>query len=137
MSRRTHNLKPLAARRLALRHRATSAENRLWACLKRKQLLGRKFRRQYSVGPYVLDFYCVAESLAVELDGDVHNDPARRDYDAMREAYLREQGITMLRFENRRVFDDFDNVLAAIVHSFADRPDDPGLDPDHQNSSPG
>ena len=135
MSRRTHNLKTLAARRLALRHQATSAENRLWACLKGKQLLGRKFRRQYSIGPYVLDFYCVAESLAVELDGDVHDDPARRDYDATREAYLRRQGITTLRFENRQVFGDLDNVLAAIAHHFTDRPTDTGRD--HQNPSPG
>ena len=129
MHRRAHNLKALAARRSKLRRQATSAENRLWACLKGKQLAGRKFRRQYSVGPYVLDFYCVAESLAVELDGAIHADPARRDYDAEREAYLQAQGITIVRFENRRVFEDLDNVLAAIAHHFTDRPDHPN--PNH------
>ena len=122
MPRRTHNLKQTKSRRRELRRNATAAENRLWACLKKRQVHGCKFRRQYSIGPYILDFYCVAESLGIELDGAVHDDPARRDYDAARADYLTEQGVTVLRFENRRVFEDLDTVLDAIAFHLTNRP---------------
>ena len=69
------------ARRSHLRGNMPSAEARLWSKLRGKQILGCKFRRQYSVGPYCLDFYCVEQKLAIELDGDFHFKPGANERD--------------------------------------------------------
>ena len=113
-----HNEKRLKVVRRALRNNATSVEGTLWRYLKRSQLRGRKFRRQHSIGPYVVDFYCPAEKLAVELDGETHNDPGRREYDDEREAYLRDQDIRIVRFENKEVFENLEVVLEGIAWHF-------------------
>lgn len=60
-----------------------------------------KFFCQYSIGPYILDFYCPAVKLAVELDGGQHNECEKREYDAARSEYLKAQGISVLRFNQR------------------------------------
>jgi hypothetical protein len=78
----------------------TPAEASLWKALKNSQLGGRKFRRQHSVGKYVLDFYCVEEWLAIELDGEVHRSEEARAYDIERTRFLRDEGIVVIRFEN-------------------------------------
>ena len=114
-----HDQKALRKYRRRLRKQATPAEKRLWKMLRRRRLKGRKFRRQHSIGPYIVDFYCPAERLAVELDGASHENPTRRDYDAERTAFLEEHGIRVVRFENRDVFDQPDIVLSAIVFHFS------------------
>lgn len=120
MHRRTvHDLPQYTTTRRHLRSNGTPAEATLWTLLQRKQLEGRRFRRQHSVGPYVLDFYCAAERLAVELDGAVHDDPARARYDAQRTAHLKQHGIRVVRFENRLIFRDPEGVLAAIAACWA------------------
>lgn len=116
--KRLHNRKALKKRRRRLRNNATPAEAELWKMLKGSQLQDRKFRRQHSIGSYIVDFYCPAEHLAVELDGAVHDDPARYDYDDRREVFLRERGIRVVRFENRDVFEDPERVLEAIAWHF-------------------
>ncbi len=118
MKPRIYNQKTLKHRRQLLRRDMTPAENRLWALLKSKRLEGRKFRRQHSVGPYIVDFYCPAESLVLELDGEVHNDQMRIDYDGERQEYLEKLGLKVLRFENRQIFNDIDNVLECIKQHF-------------------
>jgi very-short-patch-repair endonuclease len=75
---------------------------------------GKKFRRQHSVGKYVLDFYCPSSHLAVELDGDGHFDSWKAAYDAERTAFLGRLNIKVLRFENRMVFEDLEPVLKTI-----------------------
>ncbi len=115
---KTHNQKRLKLIRRALRNRATPAEARLWRHLSRRRLEGRKFRRQHSIGPYVVDFYCPSEQLAVELDGEPHRNPMRREYDEEREAYLRREGISIVRFENRKVFENLAFVLQRIASFF-------------------
>jgi len=115
-----HNEERLKVVRRALRNNATSAEGTLWRYLKRSQLRGRKFRRQHSIGAYIVDFYCPAEKFAIELDGEAHNDPGRREYDDEREAYLREQGIRIVRFENKEVFKNAEIVLQAIAWHFGE-----------------
>ncbi len=101
-----------------LRREATPAEVALWTRLRRRQLGGRRFRRQFGVGPYVLDFYCPAERLAVELDGSVHDDPSARAYDAERTRHLNAVGIRVIRFENDAVRQDAETVLDAIAACF-------------------
>jgi very-short-patch-repair endonuclease len=115
MKRLIHNVKPLSNRRRELRQTLTAAEATLWRHLKKSQL-GCKFRRQHSVGPYVLDFYCPERRLAIELDGDVHQWDGRSALDLIRTRYLEEFNIYVMRIENRWVFENTDVVLAAIKH---------------------
>ena len=76
-----------------LRRRPTPAEELLWAGLRKRQAKGLKFRRQHPIGPYIVDFYCAALRLVVEIDGGYHRE--RGEEDAERSAYLRERGITL------------------------------------------
>jgi len=115
---RINNLKRLEANRKKLRNNATSAEETLWIFLKKRRLSGRKFRRQFSVQNYILDFYCFDEKLAIELDGKHHYTTEGRILDAERDAFLRGMGIQVLRFENRRVFENVKKVLEEIEKSF-------------------
>jgi very-short-patch-repair endonuclease len=113
-----NNLAYLQDKRKQLRNNATPAEARLWLALKNSALHNRKFRRQHSLGNYIADFYCPAEKLIVELDGEVHNDPMQSIYDAEREQCLRALGCKIIRFENSLVFTQIENVLFAIAAQF-------------------
>jgi very-short-patch-repair endonuclease len=115
---RLHNLPSSKDRRRALRSRLTPAESFLWFHLQSRQLRGRKFRRQHGVGIYILDFYCPAEKLAVELDGASHDHEAAQDRDAHRSEFLARAGIRVLRFENREVRENLEGVLKEIAGSF-------------------
>jgi very-short-patch-repair endonuclease len=114
MRRQLHNLKPMADKRKELRSTLTPAEAKIWKCLQRSQVLGKKFRRQHSVGGYILDFYCPDCRLAIELDGDAHFTESGCESDLQRTDFLHQKGIRVLRFENRRIFEDLDFVLAEI-----------------------
>jgi very-short-patch-repair endonuclease len=87
-------------------------EQKLWFALRGAQL-GASFRRQHPVGPYVLDFYCSAVRLAVELDGDEH--ASREGRDAVRTRFLNGRGIHVIRFSNRDVWTNLDGVREAIA----------------------
>ena len=95
-----------------LRHDQTDAERRLWQKLRAKQLGGYKFRRQYPVAGYVLDFYCHELRLAIELDGSQHMAAVAKD--AERTAALAGQGIKVLRFWNNQVLVETEAVLVVI-----------------------
>ncbi len=105
-------------RRSELRSKMTAAEVALWTLIKNRQLDGRKFRRQFSVGSYVLDFYCVSEQLCVELDGYDHFTPEGIENDLEREKFLEQQGIKVIRIENKKVFDNTQQVLEYIRDNF-------------------
>ena len=113
-----HNRKYLKQTRRALRSSLTPAEATLWRHLQNKKLSGRKFRRQHSVGNYILDFYCPQEKLAIELDGAYHFTSAGYEADQARDMYLKELGIQVLRFENKEVFHDIERVLDMIEAYF-------------------
>jgi very-short-patch-repair endonuclease len=115
---RINNLHVLRQRRRALRAALTPAEARLWTYLQGGDLRGRKFRRQHSVGPYIVDFCCAREKLAIELDGAAHDNDAANHRDEARTAYLERLGIRVLRIENRTVFEDPDAVVALIAQHF-------------------
>lgn len=102
--------------RRELRTHGTAAEGALWNILKRKQIAGLQFRRQYSVGTYILDFYCPALKLAIELDGDYHYHMDMPDKDWAREQeLLNKHGIKTLRFENNIVFHDPETIRYYIM----------------------
>ncbi len=109
-----HNHKYLEDRRKSLRKNLTPAEATLWKYLQRKQLKGRKFRRQHSIENYIVDFYCTSEKLIVELDGAVHLDFAQQNYDYERAQDLETLGFTIVRFENKLVFENIEGVLEEI-----------------------
>ena len=115
------NIPPLKGRRRELRKAPTPAEIVLWRHLQRRQLLGKKFRRQFSIGKYVVDFFCPECNLAVELDGASHYSILREDYEAERRKYLEELGIRIERFENRLVFENIEGVLEAIQQAVREK----------------
>lgn len=98
-----------------LRKSQTSAEEYLWKIIRSRTLLNAKFRRQHPAPPYVLDFYCHEASLAIELDGGHHNNEENFEYDKSRDEFLKEKGITVLRFWNRELFDSPESVIEAIL----------------------
>ena len=113
MPQRDHNLNYMKPYRRELRNHSTVAEMGLWKWLKRRQVEGLLFRRQFSVGNYILDFYCPELHLAIELDGEVHNYTIEED--KLRSQVLLEQhGIRVIRFENHWVFDHLPWILDAI-----------------------
>ena len=80
-----------------------------------------RFRRQVVFGNYILDFYCAAAKLAVELDGSQHYDPAQQEYDARRTAYLNSLGIYVLRFSNLDVLQNLRGVCQMIDITVSNR----------------
>ena len=102
-------------KRRDLRREMTPAEARLWAHLRSRYAEGLRFRRQHSAGVFILDFYCPARRLAVELDGSSHDGAEAQEYDAARTEYLASVGIRVLRFANADVFHDVEAVVEAIV----------------------
>ena len=105
-------------RRRELRRALTLAEATLWLHLQRRQLDGRKFRRQHSIGAWIVDFYCPSERRAVELDGAPHEFEHRSTRDAARDAWLSDRGVRVVRFRNDEVRTNLDGVLAAIRAAF-------------------
>ena len=105
----------LKQRRRELRRNQTDAERALWAKVRNKQFLGIKFFRQYSIGPFIVDFYCPKVNLAVELDGGQHSQSDNREYDAARSEYLKTQGIDVMRFWDNEVLLDIESVLSKLA----------------------
>ena len=101
-----------------MRNSLTPAEAKLWSLLKNSQVAGRKFRRQHSVGPYVLDFYCPEEKICIELDGAAHFTEAGYEYDAARTEYLNALNIRVIRFENKDALEDAEGVVEEIKRNF-------------------
>lgn len=108
-------LKPLARQ---MRHISTPAENRLWQQLRRKQRLGFKFRRQHAMERFIVDFYCPAARLVVEVDGPVHQ--YTYEEDLIRQAYLENLGLRVLRFPNEQVMKELEGVVAVIEEALGD-----------------
>jgi very-short-patch-repair endonuclease len=100
----------------ALRRSAPSNERLLWKLLRSRRLAALKFRRQFPLGSYVVDFVCLRSRLVIELDGPFH-DP---EHDAVRDAWLAGQGFRVLRFANSELA-SADGVLARILEA-ADQP---------------
>lgn len=102
-----------------LRREMTHAERDLWARMRNRQLVGCKFRRQWTLGNFVADFCCVEAKLVVEVDGGQHNEVA----DGARTAALEEMGYRVIRVWNNEVSENIDGVLQAIVAALSLHPD--------------
>jgi very-short-patch-repair endonuclease len=105
----------LLKRAKVMRANPTDAERVLWKRLRKKQLGGHKFRRQHVLKPYIVDFYCAAKNLVVEVDGDVHDEDEQQAKDEARAEHLeREYGIEIVRFSNEEVVSSTREVLEEI-----------------------
>ena len=113
MSKLVHNNQILGERRRELRKNQTKTEEILWWYL-RDQKMGLKFKRQHSVGGYILDFYCPQKKLIIELDGEIHNTKEAKEYDLVRDKYFEELGYVTLRFFNKEVENCVGKVLDKI-----------------------
>ena len=98
-----------------LRKSMTDAERKLWQGLRLRQMHGHKFRRQFSLGRYIVDFICLEARLIVEVDGGQHAD--EKYGDAQRDALLTAQNFRVLRYWNNQVLNELDAVLADIVRA--------------------
>ncbi len=110
-----YNNKVLRSRRKELRSTQTEVEKLLWYRLRNRQVLNLKFFRQFSVGPYILDFYCPQIKLAIELDGGQHSEDLAILYDKDRTNYLTNFDIHVIRFWNNEIIKQIDSVLEAII----------------------
>ena len=97
-----------------LRQKQTPVEQMLWQCLRANQLHGAKFRRQHNIGQYIVDFYCHAAKLVIELDGGIHELQKAQDRD--RDTYLKANGLQVLRFPNEEITQNLPQVLQTITN---------------------
>jgi very-short-patch-repair endonuclease len=100
--------------RQCLRRNLPSPEILLWQKIKNRQIGGLKFRRQHGIGDYVVDFYCPERQLAIEIDGDSHYTKKGKEKDQIRDSYLETLRISVLRFTNKDVVNNIDEVLDRI-----------------------
>jgi very-short-patch-repair endonuclease len=107
----------MVGRARELRKSMTVSEVRVWGWLRNRTRAGLKFRRQQPIGPYVVDFYCAQLNLAIEVDGDHHNQPGMIESDFKRTAYLHARGIEVVRIPNRTVA--VDPMTAADIIDWA------------------
>ena len=94
-----------------LRRRSTDAERLLWRHLRNRQLAGHKFRRQATLGPYIVDFMCLEAHLVIEADGGQHSEEA----DAVRTLWLTSRGLRVIRFWNNDILTNIEGVFEAIL----------------------
>ena len=102
----------------ALRKRMTDAERLLWRHLRNRELGGWKFRRQYPVGPFFVDFICLEKNIVIEVDGGQYDE--NKQLDLQRSAYLNRMGYRVLRFWNNEVLQETEAVLSSIFAKLSD-----------------
>lgn len=119
----SRNLKPPSR---GLRTNMTDAEQVLWSRLRGKQLLDAQFYRQKPIGPYIVDFYCHAAALVIEVDGGQHYETEHARNDSERDKCLADAGLVVMRFDNRQVLLETDAVIGEILRVMRERQIPPG-----------
>lgn len=100
-----------------LRKNMTDVEQLLWSKIRRKQLKGYQFYRQKILGNYIVDFYCPASNLVIELDGGQHYSEKGKEKDRTRDDYLSGLGLKVLRFSDKEIFENLTGALEKIWQS--------------------
>jgi very-short-patch-repair endonuclease len=108
-------------RRRQLRQSMPAAEVMLWKCLRDRRMLGCKFRRQYGVGTFLIDFDSVEIKLGIELDGESHFHDRAQEYDQKRQKFIESFGIKIIRILNDDIYEGLDGVLQAIGREIVER----------------
>ena len=105
-------------KRKMLRKNIPTPESILWQTVRNRKINNLKFKRQFSIGRYVVDFYCPTLQLAIEIDGDYHNAKSIKEYDAERQLFIESLGISCFRFTNKDISENLESVINKI-HSFS------------------
>jgi len=113
-------MKPSIIKGRELRKNSTDAERVLWRHLRLRQVNGERFRRQRSIGNYIVDFVCLEKGVVIEVDGGQHAEGADRD--ARRDEWLRAQGFVVLRFWNHEVLTQIEDVKEAVWRALNEAP---------------
>ena len=108
------NRPAVKAKRRQLRRDQTPAEELVWRFLRNRRTKNFKFRRQYSIDKFVIDFYSPELKLAVEIDGDIHDLPLQKEYDVARQSYLESFGTKFIRIRNEELFANTDKAFGEI-----------------------
>ncbi len=108
-----------------LRRNQTDAEKKLWTILRNRQLAEAKFRRQFSVGRYVLDFYSPEYRLGIEADGGQHYEDKGRQRDKLRTKELSRIGVQILRFSDREILNNIEGVYEMIQKAIEKKKSNP------------
>jgi very-short-patch-repair endonuclease len=98
-----------------LRKQSTPSENKLWSALRGRRLAGLKFRRQYPVDRWIIDFFCLEEMAGVEVDGSVHDIDSVKEHDSAREEMLSRMGIRILRITAEHIEKNLPMVMREIL----------------------
>ncbi len=120
MDNAIHNIRSLKDVRRALRRNMPKSEVVLWSYLKNRQL-GVKFRRQHSIGPYIVDFYCPEKRLIIEVDGETHTYSAQQSEDLARDDFAKQGHIRVLRIVNTDVQENIRGVIDEILHHIREK----------------
>lgn len=113
--------KNLKQARRQLRRKTTEAEGILWSKIRNRQLGNYKFRRQYSVGIFIVDFYCPEAELVIEVDGGHHTELKQADYDKTRTKYFNFLGINVVRYWNNDILENIDGVVDDLLEKIKPR----------------
>ncbi len=108
---RLHNFLSTKEKRRYLRNNMTESEEVLWDAIK-QDALGVRFRRQFSIGHYIVDFYCPRKKLVIETDGGVHS--SQKEYDEIRNKFMKDFNIKVLRFRNDQIKNSLNEVIVQI-----------------------
>lgn len=112
---RLHNKHYLIERRRELRQRLTIAEYVFWQHVRNRKLAGLKFKRQHSIGNYIVDFYCASQKLIIELDGEIHDTEEQYKKDVIRDENLASMNFKVLRFRNEEIMTEMNSVKQKII----------------------
>ena len=91
------------------------AEVILWQHLRDRQIVGKKFRRQVGIGPFIVDFYCPEMRIVIEIDGDSHFIDNTQEKDRTRDLFLSSRGFRVLRFTNTEIYDNLEYIVEKIA----------------------
>ncbi|MBN1440246.1 MAG: DUF559 domain-containing protein [Anaerolineales bacterium] len=110
-----------------LRRTSTESEELLWSVLRGRRLGGYKFRRQYPVGRWIIDFFCLEKMAGVEIDGLIHNKPLVRNHDLLRDEQLKRMGVRILRIPSGKIKENVTVILREILAFLDGRTPSPGV----------
>jgi very-short-patch-repair endonuclease len=113
--KKLHDAPTMTGKRRELRNNCTPEEAILWERIRKRQIDGLIFKRQHSVGGYILDFYCGSKRLAIEIDGMHHLNKDIKRYDDIRTEFLNSHNIKVIRFMNSQINNDLQSVLNEIM----------------------
>ncbi|MCL5436029.1 MAG: endonuclease domain-containing protein [Patescibacteria group bacterium] len=108
------SFKPLSQR---LRRNQALWETKLWNILRDRDVRKLKFRRQFRIGNYIVDFCCLSQKLIIELDGGQHNAPDNQEKDPRRDAFLKQRGYKIIRVWNNDANNNLEGVMQKIIEA--------------------